>query len=66
MRKTIHAAMIGTAAAALLVSSFTLSASAAPAHSGSHGKPKPPAADTLGSLGKRADLRIGTVTGSAG
>lgn len=57
--------MIGSAAAALLVSSFTLSASAAPEHSLSHGKPKPPAADTLGSLGKRADLRIGTAVDMA-
>ncbi|WP_405904268.1 endo-1,4-beta-xylanase [Streptomyces sp. NBC_00656] len=65
MRKTIQAAMIGTAAAALLVSSFTLSASAAPEHSGSHGKPKPPAADTLGGLGLRADLRIGTAVDMA-
>lgn len=65
MRKTTQAAMIGTAAAALLVSSFTLSASAAPEHSGSHGKPKPPAADTLGGLGKRADLRIGTAVDMA-
>ncbi|MEU1351369.1 endo-1,4-beta-xylanase [Streptomyces sp. NPDC005776] len=65
MRKTTQAAMIGTAAAALLVSSFTLSASAAPEHSGSHGKPKPPAADTLGSLGKRADLHIGTAVDMA-
>ncbi|MFE9860051.1 endo-1,4-beta-xylanase [Streptomyces sp. NPDC005780] len=65
MRKTTQAAMIGTAAAALLVSSFTLSASAAPEHSGSHGKPKPPAADTLGGLGLRADLRIGTAVDMA-
>lgn len=65
MRKTTRAAMIGTAAAALLVSSFTLSASAAPEHSGSHGKPKPPAADTLGGLGLRADLRIGTAVDMA-
>lgn len=65
MRKTTRAAMIGSAAAALLVSSFTLSASAAPEHSGSHGKPKPPAAGTLGGLGERAHLRIGTAVDMA-
>nr|WSW70704.1 endo-1,4-beta-xylanase [Streptomyces sp. NBC_00995] len=65
MRKTTKATMIGTAAAALLVSSFTLSASAAPEHSASRGKPKPSAADTLGSLGRRADLRIGTAVDMA-
>ncbi|HEY9331221.1 MAG TPA: endo-1,4-beta-xylanase [Streptomyces sp.] len=65
MRKTTRAVMVGTAAAALLVSSFTLSASAAPEHPASHGKPRPPVADTLGSLGKRADLRIGTAVDMA-
>ncbi|MFD7864300.1 endo-1,4-beta-xylanase [Streptomyces sp. NPDC059783] len=60
MRKTIRAGLVGTAAAALLVSSFTLNASAAPEHTAARGKPKPPAADTLGGLGQRAGLRIGT------
>ncbi|MEU9205458.1 endo-1,4-beta-xylanase [Streptomyces sp. NPDC048332] len=65
MRKTIRAAMVGTAAAALLVSSFALSASAAPERPASHRKPKPPAADTLGGLGLRTGLRIGTAVDMA-
>lgn len=61
MRKATQAAVVGTAAAALLVSTFTVAASAAPENAAHHTKPKSEAAaKTLGALGKRADLRIGT------
>ncbi|MCX4536807.1 endo-1,4-beta-xylanase [Streptomyces sp. NBC_00841] len=61
MRKANRAAVVGTAAAALLVSTFTVAASATPENAAQHTKPKSDAAaKTLGALGKRADLRIGT------
>lgn len=61
MRKPTQAAVVGTAAAALLVSTFTVAASATPENAAHHTKPKSnTAATTLGALGKRADLRIGT------
>ncbi|WP_327365900.1 endo-1,4-beta-xylanase [Streptomyces sp. NBC_01217] len=60
MRKATRALVVGTAAATLLVSTLTLSASASPEQSGHRSKPKGDAAATLAGLGKRADLRIGT------
>ncbi|MDX2730563.1 endo-1,4-beta-xylanase [Streptomyces sp. PA03-2a] len=61
MHKATRAAVVGTAAAALLVSAFTVAASATAENASHHTKPKnDAAAKTLGALGKRADLRIGT------
>ncbi|WP_405896570.1 endo-1,4-beta-xylanase [Streptomyces sp. NBC_00727] len=56
MRKPIKAVLVGTAAAALLAP-CTINAFA---HSGHDGGPKGRPATTLGALGKRAGLRIGT------
>ncbi|GGY88364.1 endo-1,4-beta-xylanase [Streptomyces nitrosporeus] len=63
MFKATRSAAVGSAAAVLLVSAFTLtSASAATGGApGHHGKPGPHASQqTLGTLGKKAGLRIGT------
>ncbi|TXS01705.1 endo-1,4-beta-xylanase [Streptomyces sp. col6] len=61
MRKPIKAVLVGAAAAALLAP-CTINAFA---HSGHEGGPEKPPATTLGSLGKRADLRIGTAVDMA-
>ncbi|MFF1835939.1 endo-1,4-beta-xylanase [Streptomyces sp. NPDC058231] len=66
MRKATQATVIGTAAAALLVSTFTLSANASPEHNGHHAKPKSEfAANSLAGLGERAGVRIGTAVDMA-
>ncbi|MFB8030000.1 endo-1,4-beta-xylanase [Streptomyces sp. NPDC056465] len=59
MFKTIRSVVVGSAAAVLLVSAFTLSsASAATGSTGHHAGA--PARQTLGALGLKAGLRIGT------
>lgn len=66
MFKATRSVAVGSAVAVLLVSAFTLSsASAATDDSGRRGGPGHSAApQTLGSLGKKAGLRIGTAVGA--
>ncbi|MFE5244813.1 MULTISPECIES: endo-1,4-beta-xylanase [unclassified Streptomyces] len=62
MLKATRSVAVGSAAAVLLVSAFTLSTSAAADDSARHGAQAPHSAapQTLGGLGKKAGLRIGT------
>lgn len=62
MLKATRSVAVGSAAAVLLVSAFTLSTSAAADDSARHGAqaPRSAAPQTLGGLGKKAGLRIGT------